>query len=176
MGLALNRRAPADSPCVMRGDYAVPEPHFASAPATSVARRRLLPPRGQVVAVAVGGAIGAPARYELTLQFHAAAGQFPWTTFGINVSGAFVLGLLITLPVERLPATRYARSLLCTGLLGAFTTFATFAVEITTLGRDGHVVVAITYACASVVLGLIAALAGIACGRASGTWEEGRRR
>jgi fluoride exporter len=76
---------------------------------------------------------------------------YPWATLGINVAGSCVLGgLLVATP--RLPEQLSVA--LAVGLLGAFTTFSTFSVETLTLLRTGHVVAAISYATASVVLGL----------------------
>jgi CrcB protein len=124
-----------------------------------------LPPPGQIVAVAIGGAVGAPLRYEIGRWFPVTAGRFPVTTLCVNVSGAFVLGALLTVLVERVRPTRHLRALAGTGVLGAFTTFSTFAVEATTLGKDGHVPTALVYVVASLGLGLVAAAAGVTCGR-----------
>lgn len=123
------------------------------------------PHPGQVVAVALGGAVGAPLRYELLVWFPVHPGRFPCTTLAINVSGSFVLGVLLTLFIERIRPARYLRAFVCTGVLGAYTTFSTFAVEVTTLGKDGHVVTAVAYLLASLTLGLVAAVAGVACAR-----------
>jgi fluoride exporter len=136
-----------------------------------------LPAIGQIVAVALGGAIGAPLRYQLGRWFPVSAGRFPFTTLWINVSGAFVLAVLLTLLIERLPPTRYVRALVGTGVLGAFTTFSTFAVEVTTLGKDGHAPIALAYVLASMALGLLAAVAGVACARLGrGAMTEGHQR
>jgi CrcB protein len=119
-----------------------------------------------LVAIAAGGALGAAARYELSITFPPAAGGVPWTTLAINTSGSFVLGVLLTLILERWPPTRYARPFLAIGFLGAYTTFSTFAVESDLLVKDGHADVALAYAGLSVVLGLVAAYVGIVVGRA----------
>jgi CrcB protein len=87
------------------------------------------------------------------------------TTFLINVSGAFALGLILALAVGRWSRSRYLRPLVATGFLGAYTTFSTFALELVTLGRDGHLPTAAWYAAASLAVGLVAALAGLALGR-----------
>jgi fluoride exporter len=126
-------------------------------------RRSLRP--GTLVAVALGGAAGAPARCELSVRFPAPAGSFPWTTFCINVSGSFLLGLLLTFVLERWPPTRYIRPFVAIGVLGAFTTFSTFSVEADLLFRDGHVSLGLVYVLGSLVAGGTAVYLGIAAGR-----------
>jgi CrcB protein len=123
-----------------------------------------------VVAVAAGGALGAPARYAIGEAAHVAPGTFPWPTFWINVGGSFALGVLLVLVVERFPPTRYVRPFLATGFLGAFTTFSTFAVETDVLAKDGHAGIAIVYAIASLAAGLLAVFAGMRL--AAGSHEE----
>ena len=130
----------------------------------SPARVRLQP--AVLAAVAAGGALGAPVRYELGIAFPVIAGQFPVITFAINVSGAFVLGALLTLVLERWPPTRYARPFLAIGFLGAYTTFSTFAVESDLLAKDGHIGVTVLYDVLSLVAGLVAAFVGIVAVRA----------
>ena len=60
----------------------------------------------------VGGALGAPARYEIAQLIPITPGTFPWATFWTNVSGAFVLGVFLTIVIERFPPTRVRPSLL----------------------------------------------------------------
>lgn len=123
-----------------------------------------------VAAVAAGGALGAPARFAIGEVAHVTPGSFPWPTFWVNVGGSFALGVLVVLVVERFPATRYVRPFLATGFLGAFTTFSTFAVETDVLAKDGHAGIAIVYAIASLVAGLLAVFAGMRL--AAGSHEE----
>jgi CrcB protein len=78
------------------------------------------------------------------------------------VSGSLALGALLTLMLARWPASRYARSFLTVGFLGAYTTFSTFVVEADVLTIDGHVAVAASYVGASLVAGLLAAWLGVA--------------
>ena len=130
----------------------------------SPARARLRP--AILVAVGAGGALGAPLRYELSRAFPVAAGQVPWITFAVNISGAFVLGVLLTFVLERWPPTRYVRPFLAIGFLGAYTTFSTFAVESDLLVKDGHVGIAALYTGLSLVAGTVAAFLGIVGGRA----------
>jgi CrcB protein len=118
-----------------------------------------------LLAVAAGGALGATTRYEITAHVNVAPGAFPWPTFWINISGSFLLGLLLTFVLERWPPTRYVRPFLAIGLLGAYTTFSTYSVETDILLHDGHVNVGIGYAIVSLVAGGIAVYLGIVAGR-----------
>jgi fluoride exporter len=123
-------------------------------------------------AIAAGGALGATARFALSEAFTTKTGALPWTTLAINVSGAFVLGVLLTFVLERWPPTHYVRPFGAIGVLGAFTTFSTFAVESDVLVKDGHVGTAIAYDVLSLVVGIGAAYAGIVVGRA---WPPAER-
>ena len=133
-----------------------------------------------LLAIAIGGMGGATARYELATALPTRAGGFPWATFWTNVSGSFVLGVLLVLLLERFPPNRYARPFLATGFLGAYTTFSTFSVETDLLVKDGHVGLAVLYVAASLVAGLTAAWLGIrltrSASRASGRHVLGRDR
>lgn len=118
-----------------------------------------------LVAIAAGGALGAPARYEVAQVIHVAKDTFPWSTFWTNVSGSFALGFLLILVIERFPPSRYVRPFFATGFLGAFTTFSTFAVETDLLIKDGHAATGVGYAVGSLVAGLAAVWAGIVLAR-----------
>jgi fluoride exporter len=119
----------------------------------------------EVALVAAGGMVGALARVAIAERFPVAAGSLPWTTLAENVTGAFLLGLVLTLLAERFAAGPSVRLVVCTGMLGAFTTYSTLAVELVVLADDGHVPLAGAYAVASLVLGLLAALVGIRLAR-----------
>jgi CrcB protein len=108
---------------------------------------------------------GTPARYALERIIHVAPGTFPWSTFTINVTGCFVLGVLLTLIVERWPPSTYVRAFAVIGFLGAYTTFSTYTVEAVTLSKDGYVEVAAGYVVASLVLGVAAVFAGVLVAR-----------
>jgi fluoride exporter len=118
-----------------------------------------------LAAVAAGGALGALARYLMSVGLPTEPGRFPWATFLTNLSGTLLLGFVLTLVVERFPPTRYVRPFLATGFCGAYTTFSTFAVESDLLVRDGHTSLAVAYLAASTAGGLIAVMAGILAGR-----------
>ena len=119
-----------------------------------------------LAAIALGGALGAPARYGVAQLVHVANGGFPLATFCINVSGSFALGLVVVVLLDRFPTTRHVRPFVATGFLGAYTTYSTFAVETDVLVKDGHAAVAIAYAVASLVAGFLAVWAGVWAARA----------
>ena len=114
-----------------------------------------------VVAVACGGAIGAGIRFEIGLRFATDSSAFPVTTLAINLVGAFVLGVLLTLVLEHWPPTRYVRPFAAIGILGGFTTFSTFAVETARLLQVGRGGLAMSYLFASLVGGMIAVIMGV---------------
>lgn len=111
--------------------------------------------------VMTGGALGAAARHGagLLLAPLAARTGFPWPVLLMNVLGAFLLGLTLSL-VGRGVWPEAARLAFGTGFLGAFTTFSTFSVDTDLLLRRGALTQAVGYALGSVVLGLLAAVAG----------------
>ncbi|GEA15869.1 putative fluoride ion transporter CrcB 2 [Moorella sp. E308F] len=111
--------------------------------------------------VGLGGLLGAITRYALGQALSARSrGNFPTGTLIINLTGAFLLGLLLGTPAF---THRFGTSLtlaLTTGFLGAYTTFSTFSYEVVRLLEDGEVINALTYLLGSIILGLLFALAG----------------
>jgi CrcB protein len=118
------------------------------------------------LAIALGGALGAPARYEVSRLVHVAKDTFPWATFWTNITGSAVLGFVLVLLIERFPPSRYARPFFAVGFLGAYTTMSTFMVETALLVKDGRVAIAAIYVAASMVAGFGAVWLGVALGRA----------
>lgn len=119
--------------------------------------------------IGVAGFFGAVARYQLdSLISRHARGAFPWGTLVVNLTGCFLLGLLFTVSSGRLDANPALRTALTVGFLGAYTTFSTFSLQAVRLTEDGAVGLALGYVAASVVVGLLAAWAGMAAGRAFG--------
>jgi CrcB protein len=117
------------------------------------------------VVIALGGALGAPARFYVAQWIKVSPDGFPWATFWTNLSGAFVLGFFVTLVIERLPPTRYLRPFFAVGFLGSYTTFSTLAVETVLLLKDGHVALGVGYTLTSVAAGLMLAYLGIVLAR-----------
>ena len=119
-----------------------------------------------LAAVSAGGAIGSLARYGITNTFPVTSGGFPTSTLAVNTSGSLILGFALVLLIERLPPSRYARAFITVGIIGAFTTFSTFAVDTVQLARHAHVATAAAFFAVSVCAGLAAAQLGIVAARA----------
>lgn len=113
------------------------------------------------LAVAVGGAFGASARYALNLLFARSFAPFPSATFFINVTGSFLIGFLLVVLTEKFDAGENLRLFLTIGFLGAYTTFSTFEFETLMLVRDKQLPMAIFYVSMSFAVGLIGAGAGV---------------
>lgn len=121
-----------------------------------------------ILLIAIGGAFGAPIRF-LVDRFVADRFEldFPLGTFMINMSGSFMLGLLTGLDLAgRLPIE--AKSLVAVGFCGAYTTFSTWSYETVRLLEAGEIVEAVLNVCASLLLGVAAAGAGLALGLLGG--------
>jgi CrcB protein len=118
------------------------------------------------VAVAVGGAFGAVARFAIDgWVSERTGGLFPWGTLVINLSGAFLLGLLATLAIDRSVLSPDIRPIAMIGFLGAYTTFSTWMLDCWRLLQEGAWALAAANLIGSVLLGLVAVGAGIALGR-----------
>jgi fluoride exporter len=111
-------------------------------------------------AIALGGAIGALARYGLAEAMPHRAGAFPWSTFLINVSGCLLIGVLLVMITEVRTVHPLSRPFLGTGILGGFTTFSTFAVDTEGLLRD-HPLTAVAYFFGTVAAALLAVQTGV---------------
>lgn len=119
---------------------------------------------GLLLAVAIGGLVGAPMRYLVDRAITTRTTSVrPWGTVVVNISGSLLLGLLAGLALaHHLPLTMSA--LLGDGFCGAYTTFSTFTYETVRLVEDGDILEAATNVGVSVVAGLAAAAAGVALG------------
>lgn len=112
-----------------------------------------------LVQVALGGALGASARYLVNVATMRLAGPgFPWATVIVNVAGSFLMGMLVV-ALAKTSGTRHAPFLM-TGLLGGFTTFSAFAIETVALAQAGTPALALLHVAAHIVLGLGAAWCG----------------
>jgi fluoride exporter len=119
-----------------------------------------------LAAVAAGGGLGALARYGLAEALPTPPGQFPWSTFATNVFGCLLIGVLMVLVTEVRTTHRLVRPFLGVGVLGGFTTFSTYAVEIRELLAPGTVGLAFAYLAGTLVAALLAVLAGVSATRA----------
>lgn len=116
--------------------------------------------------VALGGGGGALLRYHLGRQFGAASLGFPWATLTVNVAGSTAMGLLVGwLARHGDGGAEGWRLLLGVGLLGGFTTFSAFSLEIVGLWQRGQPGLAALYAAVSVVAGVLGLIAGLALTR-----------
>jgi CrcB protein len=122
--------------------------------------------------IALGGAIGATLRHLVSSQVVRRTGlDFPWGTLSVNVVGSFVMGLAAALLLRRMePGLQHLTPFVMTGVLGGFTTFSAFSLEVFLLIERGRPGLALFYAGASVVLGLAAFALGLWSLRA---WSAG---
>jgi CrcB protein len=120
----------------------------------------------QALVVGAGGSIGAIARLWIASWFADRWGTaFPYGTFFINISGSFVIGLLLTIIAARAQVNPAYRLFFVTGFLGAYTTFSTYSFEGMSLLESGQVSSGLLYLAGSVGAGLIAVTLGAALGR-----------
>ena len=115
--------------------------------------------------IAAGGVIGALARQGLWAAFPHAAGTFDWTTSGINVAGCGLIGVLMVTVTEVWHGHRLAAPFLGVGVLGGFTTFSTYIVEIQNSVSAGAPQTGLAYLAATVVAAMVAVSAGAAAAR-----------
>jgi CrcB protein len=117
--------------------------------------------------VGAGGFFGADSRYLLDGWIsNLTRGAFPWGTFMVNVTGSFALGLLFALSVERAVLPSTIRPPILIGFVGAYTTFSTLTLESWRLIEDGSYALAFVNIGGSMLLGMVAVVAGLALGRA----------
>jgi len=114
------------------------------------------------IAVAMGGALGAMARYGLsTLVFDADSARFPYATLTANVLGSLLIGVLYVVIIEKAMLPAEMRSILMIGFLGAFTTFSTFSLDALGLWQNGDLFLALAYVLGSVILCLATVSAAV---------------
>lgn len=113
-----------------------------------------------VAAVSAGGVLGALARYAISVAWPHHAGGFPWSTWTVNVSGSFLIGILMVLITARFPAQRLLRPFFGVGVLGGFTTFSTAMVDVQQTAAAGAPGVALLYLGATLIAALVAVWAG----------------
>jgi CrcB protein len=123
-----------------------------------VLRERFTVGQLRTASILAGGAVGALVRAGAGRALPPRPGEWPWATFAVNIAGALVLAWLTTRLSEMVAPTRYWRLMLGTGFCGALTTFSTFQVETIRLARDGHGVLALGYATASMAAGMAVAV------------------
>lgn len=118
-----------------------------------------------VFQVALGGAIGASLRYLVGVGLHRALGQtaFPVGVISVNILGSLLMGLFVALAAQR--GLTHLSPFVITGILGGFTTFSSFSLEVITLYERGDLGLAAAYILGSVILSLVAIFLGLLLAR-----------
>ncbi|MGC0335838.1 fluoride efflux transporter CrcB [Streptomyces sp. SLBN-8D4] len=147
-------------------------PESLRAPAVP-ARQSLWQGQAPVVAVvALGGALGATARYALSLHWPTPPGGFPWATFWTNVVGCAVIGVFMVVITDVWAAHRLVRPFFGTGVLGGFTTFSTYAVDIQKLVDHGRPATGLAYLAATLLAALTAVWLASTAARRVLKWRQ----
>ena len=116
-----------------------------------------------ILAVAAGGALGAVGRHFVnTAAVHWFGTGFPWGTLAVNVVGSFAMGLIVELSALVWSPGLQLRAFLTVGILGAFTTFSTFSLDVAVLYERGALGLAAGYIVLSVVLSVVALFGALA--------------
>ncbi len=118
-----------------------------------------------LAAVAAGGVLGAEARFGLGVLLPHAPGAWPWATLLVNTSGCVLIGVLMVVLTELGGAHPLARPFLGVGVLGGYTTFSTYAVEVLQLHDVGRTAEAFGYLVATPLAAVVACAAGTAATR-----------
>ena len=116
---------------------------------------------GVVAGVAMGGAVGSVARYFVAQLQSPSWTGFPYGIFLVNVSGGFIMGVLVELMALRFSVSPEVRAFLTTGIMGGYTTFSTFSLESALLIQKGAMVNATAYIVGSAILSIVALFCGL---------------
>lgn len=115
-----------------------------------------------LLAVALGGAVGASGRYLFAAQALRLMGPgFPWGTLGVNILGSFAMGVLVELLALRFSVSPEMRVFLVTGLLGGFTTFSAFSLDVSLMIQKGELPLAALYVAGAVTGSILALFFGL---------------
>ncbi len=130
-----------------------------------------------LAAIAAGGVLGAEARYGMSVLVRHEPGHWPWSTWLVNISGCFLIGVLMVVITELTAPHRLVRPFLGVGVLGGYTTFSTAMVDVQQMALAGHGGAALGYLVATVSAAVAAAFAGVLLTRASAAlWLRRRAR
>ncbi|MBT2450401.1 fluoride efflux transporter CrcB [Streptomyces sp. ISL-43] len=125
-----------------------------------------------VAVVALGGAVGASARYAASLIWPTAVGSIPWTTLLVNAVGCAVIGVFMVVITDVWAAHRLVRPFFGTGVLGGFTTFSTYAVDIQKLVAGGQTLAGLAYLTLTVFAALVAVWSAVWVTRRVLAWRQ----
>lgn len=119
-----------------------------------------------ILAVGAGGILGSLSRYLVYVWMGGrTSGTFPYATFGVNIVGCFLIGLLGGILERHFPGNRILALFLSVGFLGSFTTFSAFGLETLSLMRSQAYASALLNVLANVLIGLLAVWLGTHCSR-----------
>jgi CrcB protein len=119
--------------------------------------------------VGFGGFLGSIARFWLGSYItYRIGGRFPYGTFVINMSGSFLIGLVVTLLAEHAQWSPNLLYFIPIGFIGAYTTFSTFELEVFRSVNSGDILLSLLYVVSSVALGYLAVWLGVVAGRTLG--------
>src|SRR3954468_17553036 len=154
--------------------YAPVEPVGPDVDTTAQRRPRSWDP-AVLAAIAAGGVLGAEARYGLSVLIPHQPGQWPMATWLINVSGCFLIGILMVVITELTSPHRLIRPFLGVGILGGYTTFSTAMVDVQQMALAGHGGAALGYLIATVTAAVAATFAGVTLTRTGAALQLHRR-
>jgi CrcB protein len=121
---------------------------------------------GQLIAIAVGGALGSVLRFVLSKKIQLLSNSdYPYGILSVNFIGCFLIGLLATLFLERIEVLPIWRAAILVGFLGGFTTFSTFTNDALNMLQVGEVIAFLTYIIASLLLCLLGTWVGVLIAR-----------
>jgi CrcB protein len=115
-----------------------------------------------LTAISAGGVLGALARHALALAWPHAAGGFAWATLVTNVSGCFLIGVLMVIVTQVVTGSRLLRPFLGVGVLGGYTTFSTYVVDAQRAASAGRPGLALAYLAVTLAGAMLAVWAGTA--------------
>ncbi len=118
-----------------------------------------------VAVISAGGVIGALCRYQVGRTWPVPPAGFPWSTLMVNVSGCLLIGVLLTVLADRPGAHPLIRPFLATGVLGGYTTFSAYTVDLHRLATTGHPGTAALYLAGTLAAALAATAFGVRLGR-----------
>lgn len=115
-----------------------------------------------ILAVAIGGALGSVARYlAMSGVGHVTGPSFPYGTLAVNILGSFIMGVAIAYFARLGGVSNELRAFVAVGVLGGFTTFSTFSLDVVTLAKEGALMPMAAYIVFSVVLSVLALVMGL---------------